>query len=357
MGKQKKIERTLEDAVNEGTNQLCDNCGLPDIISDNTRGQLVCGSCGLVAEDRTISIEQDWRAYNAEEGKNRARAEPLFNSPLSGVPSSIISEADFDASGKKLPYLKFRKLRLINKRTKKSQRSINTGLSEIKRICSQLELPNNIMRSAISFLNHSLNTDLINSYSSLNIAAASIYAAIRLARFPRTLDEIANISDIPTKKQALNVAFRGMQYLVNDESYYGWDEESSGIIRYSPSKKKLVNVYNELVKTLNIRIPMQKAEDYLFRFSTQLGLSGEYITTAKEILDDIYSQKLHLGKNPIGIAAVAIYLSSIINDVSIDSRLTQTSVAKVIGVSEITLRSNLKRLVKKMPEKYCTGFK
>lgn len=41
----------------------CQSCGDVDIITDNTTGDVVCRSCGLILGDKVINDEAEWKDY------------------------------------------------------------------------------------------------------------------------------------------------------------------------------------------------------------------------------------------------------------------------------------------------------
>jgi transcription initiation factor TFIIB len=52
--------------------------------------------------------------------------------------------------------------------------------------------------------------------------------------------------------------------------------------------------------------------------------------------------KTHIGKSPVGLAAAALYIASIMNG----ERVTQKDLAKAAGITEVTIRNRYKGLSK-----------
>jgi transcription initiation factor TFIIB len=65
---------------------------------------------------------------------------------------------------------------------------------------------------------------------------------------------------------------------------------------------------------------------------------------AAEILKDAAKKELTSGRGPTGVAAAAIYISSIL----CNERRTQREVADVAGVTEVTIRNRYKELTEKL---------
>ena len=69
----------------------CPECNSSKLIYDETRGELICGSCGLLVEEKMVDTTQEWREFDSEGSEKRRRA---------GAPStkSEMAVARLDAS-------------------------------------------------------------------------------------------------------------------------------------------------------------------------------------------------------------------------------------------------------------------
>ena len=83
------------------------------------------------------------------------------------------------------------------------------------------------------------------------------------------------------------------------------------------------------------RVPPSKPADYVSRFCSELGLSTVVHRQALRILREIDDKDGSLALSPIGTTAAAIYLAGLV----CRERRPQKLVAKVAGVSEVTLRN------------------
>ena len=84
--------------------------------------------------------------------------------------------------------------------------------------------------------------------------------------------------------------------------------------------------------------------DYVPRFCSGLTLKGEVQSRAVEILRQAGERELTSGRGPTGVAAAAIYISSILGG----ERRTQREVAEVAGVTEVTISNRYKELAEKL---------
>ena len=151
-----------------------------------------------------------------------------------------------------------------------------------------------------------VNKNLIRGRSIEGVVAASLYAACRQCGVPRTLDEVANSSRV--------------------------------------GRKEIGRTYRFMTRELKLKLMPTKPQDYVQRFCSELKLSGEVQSKAAEILKDASEKELTSGRGPTGVAAAAIYISSIL----CNERRTQREVADVAGVTEVTIRNRYKELTEKL---------
>ena len=82
------------------------------------------------------------------------------------------------------------------------------------------------------------------------------------------------------------------------------------------------------------------AVDYIPRFASQLELSNKSEAKAIEIVNESKENGFTSGKGPQGVAAAALYISSIM----LGERKSQKDVAEVAGVTEVTVRNRYKEI-------------
>ncbi len=52
---------------------VCLECGGRNIVQDLESGEVVCGGCGLVIAEPTVSMGPEWRAFTMKESQERTR--------------------------------------------------------------------------------------------------------------------------------------------------------------------------------------------------------------------------------------------------------------------------------------------
>jgi transcription initiation factor TFIIB len=166
-------------------------------------------------------------------------------------------------------------------------------MSELDRLSSQLGLTKSIKELAALLYRKLIVRRLARSRSIDAMVGAAIYAACRLRKAPRSLEEISRHSRV--------------------------------------SRKKIGQHYRLLVEKLKLRMPISDPANYVPRFITQLKMAKQQRT-------------LVTGRDPRGLAAAAIYIASIL----MDHRVTQRDIAMAAGVTEVTVRNRYKELVQKL---------
>ena len=279
---------------------LCPECN-GNVISLNQIGEIVCSDCGLVIQERSVDLSHsDKRAYTSQEKNQREHT----GAPISSLLPDIGLTTVIDRKGIKDPDLK----RAVkwNTRITWEKRNILIATTELKRICSNLNLPNHIKLEAIKLYKDAFKKKLLRGRSINSMIAASIYLAIRLKRIPRTLQEIL------------------------DES--------------SESEKDIRRCYRVLIREFNIKSPNTNPSDLIPTYIATLKLDPNIEINSTKIVN-AYSERFSTsGKDPKGIVAGAIYLACRMKGLE----LTQKDIAEVVGVTEVTLRSRYKELSTKL---------
>ena len=279
---------------------ICPECK-GQIITIQDTGEVVCSQCGLVLKERIIDFSHSGkRAFTAQEKKIRERT----GSPISILLPDMGLTTVIDKKNIVNPDLK--RAAKWNSRISWEKRNLLIATTELKRICSNLNLPDYIKIEAISLYKKAFKRKLLRGRSINGMVAACIYYACREKRIPRTLQEIL------------------------DET--------------SVSAKDVRRFYRTLIKEFNLKTPSTDPIALIPRFITELGLDSEIEGLTIKILNAYKSNISMSGKDPKGIVAGVLYLACKIRKIN----LTQKRIADTIGITEVTLRSRYKELIKKL---------
>jgi len=293
--------------------QQCPECGSNRLMRDYECAEIVCMNCGFVIAAKLADRGPEWRAFNDEQRAKRARVgAPLTYTIHDKGLSTMIDWHDRDVYGKRLsPGQKAQiyRLRKWQRRIRVSdatERNLAFALSEISKIANALNLPKNILETASVIYRKAVKERLIRGRSIQGVTAAAVYVACRQCGLARTLEEIAQASNI--------------------------------------SKKEVGRSYRFLIKELDYFIPPLKPSQYIAKFSNQLAMAGKVEEIAHKILANARELKLTSGRGPTGIAAAASYIASVLTG----ERKTQREIAEIAQVTEVTIRNRYKELVDRL---------
>ncbi|MHA1488507.1 MAG: transcription initiation factor IIB [Promethearchaeota archaeon] len=284
---------------NYNSYNACSECNGP-LISIIERGETVCSQCGLVIHERELDLSHDERrTFNRDDQIKKSRTGPPISSllPDIGLCTIIDNRYIYNANLK----------RAVKRDTHMSweTRNMLIATTELKRLCSNLNLPDYIKIAALKLYKKAFKTNLLKGRSIIGMVVACIYVTCKEKHVPRTFQEILNETHL------------------------------------SPHTiKKCCKV---LVNSLNLKVITTNPIDLVPKFITGLGLNFEIEKLTVKILQDFLTRFSISGKNPLGICAGAIYLALKLNNI----KVSQKDIAKIVGVTEVTLRSRYKELIDK----------
>lgn len=285
----------------------CPECNSISLTYDEQRGEVICNNCGLVIEEKMVDTGQESHGqFDKAEKKGRGGA-PLsmqkFDKGLTTNVGEISDIYKLDAGQTR----KFLRLKKWQERVSTSiERNLRLAMAELRRVASFLSLPTVVRDEASRVYNFVLQRGLVRGRSMESVIAACIYAACRSYNIPRTLDEIANASDV--------------------------------------ERKEIGRTYRFVIRKLAIKVTPSNPKDYIPRFASILHLSPKTQNDALKILKRADISELTSGRGPAGIAAAALYVAALIND----EKKTQREVADVAGITEVTIRNRYKELIEKL---------
>ena len=289
--------------------QTCSDCG-GDLVKDATRGETVCESCGLVVEEDAIDRGPEWRAFDSAERDEKSRVgAPTTKMMHDDGLSTNIGWQDKDANGNSLSSSqreKMQRLRTWNERFRTrdhSERNLKQALGEIDRMGSALGVPESARETASVIYRRALDEGLLPGRSIEGIATASLYAAVRQANLPQTIDDMVVVSRV--------------------------DEQ------------EFTRAYRYINRELSLQIGPPDPTNYLTKFVSELDASDELAMQARTLLDTGKAANVHSGKSPVGLAAAAIYAAGLL----VDEELTQETVSAATDVSTVTIRDRYRELL------------
>jgi transcription initiation factor TFIIB len=281
----------------------CQRCGKRNIISDSESGEIICGSCGLVISERIEESGPEHRIF-LDGGPDRSRTGDATSLRRHdrGL-ATIINPSNKDASGKSLSAsmkMTIGRLRTWDSRTqshKSTSRNFMIAFTELGRLKDKLALSDAVIEKTAYIYRKALEKGLVRGRSISALIAAAVYAACRDAETPRTINDISKVSNV--------------------------------------KRKELGKCYRKLVQDLDLKMPVIDVVQCVPRIASRLGISEKTKRYAIKMIKDYQQGGEIAGKSPMGIAATAIYLASVV----MNENLTQKDVAEAANITEVTIRN------------------
>ncbi len=287
----------------------CQRCGKGTMLTDSNTGEMFCSKCGFVATDRVEQEGPEWRSFSKEENENRTRTGTPTSLAMHDMGlATIINPINKDASGRPLTASMkstIERLRTWDSRSQVHEpvdRNFRQAFSELDRLKAKLALSDAVIEKTAYIYRKALDKGLVRGRSIPGLVAAALYAACRNTETPRTLTDVAN---------GINI-----------------------------KRKDVARCYRLLLRELDLKMPVVDPVKGVSRIASIAGLSEKTKRKAIEFLDHAAKIEVSAGKDPMGLAAAALYLACVMNG----ENKTQKDIAMAAGVTEVTIRNRYKGL-------------
>jgi len=291
----------------------CPSCSNEKIITDSESGEIICVKCGRVISDKLQEIGPEWRTFSTDETEAMTRT---------GIPqslarhdmglSTIIGRTDRDASGNKLDAAMRTRMNRLATWDMRSQlhtpkdRGLRQAFFQLDVLKDKLGLSDSIVEKTAYIYRKAQSRKLTRGRTVSGVLAAAVYIACREMGAHRTLDDIA--------------------------------------IACNVKRKELTKDFRVLHTRLGLKIPQQDPMKCIAKVASKAKLSEKTRRHAAQIMNKVTREEISAGKDPMGLAASVLYLSSIENGETI----TQSNIAEAAGVTEVTVRNRAKELRNKL---------
>lgn len=279
------------------------------MVMDDGAGELFCSNCGYVIKEKIAEMGPEWRAFSQEDKDNRSHTGSPSSLAMHDMGlATVIGTVDRDASGKSLPAAMKSTIERLRTWDGRSQvhasvdRNRRQAFSELDRLADKLNVSDVVIEKAAYIYRRALERGLIRGRSISALIAAALYASCRDTETPRTLKDISAISNI--------------------------------------KKKEIARCYRLLFKELDLRMPVVDPVKCIARIASKTGLQERTKRRAMEILRRAEAARTSAGKDPMGLAAAALYVACVMEN----ENKTQKDVAEAASVTEVTIRNRYKGL-------------
>src|ERR1700690_3594360 len=138
----KEVPKTNQHLVDK-----CPECSSKNLVHDYDSGETICGDCGLVVYEQMMDKGPEWRAFTQQEKTSKSRVgSPTSYSIHDKGLSTIISQVDRDAFGRKLPMStrlqmwRLRKWQIRSRVHSSTDRNLAQAMAEIERLSSKVNI-------------------------------------------------------------------------------------------------------------------------------------------------------------------------------------------------------------------------
>jgi transcription initiation factor TFIIB len=309
---------------------LCSICNNDfQTVSDPESGEIICKRCGIVLsdEEKGLSLhpkvqEEMTVISHANTITTATRSTnltlkhlPNNNNLLFNIESStIIGKSNVDAVGKRISndmQNKINKLRIWEQRTRytnPNERNLKYAFDNLNNIQHKLGLSNAIVEKSFYLYRKASSLGLVKGRTTKGILSAAIYLACKELENPKTLKEISDITNV---------------------------------------KIKSISKYSRLLTfELDLKpIPVIDPIKCIVKIANNLKLEEKTKRKAINILREVMREEIHIGKNPLSIAASTIYAACKNRE---DNDKTQLEIANSADISAVVVRDRYNDIINKV---------
>ena len=326
----KSISSNKNNSNSNNNTPLCLICNNDfQTVSDPESGEIICNICGIVLSEEKKSplhprVQEEMAVishtnstntntnlkYNESNSNNNNNNNILFNIES----STIIGKSNVDAVGKRISndmQNKIDKLRIIEQKTRyinAKERNLKYAFTKLNNVKHKLGLSNTILEKSFYLYRKLSSAELVKGRTTEGILSAAIYLACKELGTPKTLKEISDITNLKIKS----------------------------ISKYS----------RLLILELDLKpIPVIDPIKCIVKIANNLNLEEKTKHKAIKIMKKVIEQEIHVGKNPLAIAASTIYA---VCKTSKEKEKTQIEIANSADISAVVIRDRYNDIVKKI---------
>ena len=288
----------------------CSTCNIKEnkMVTDSVSGELVCSNCGTVVRDSIEEIGKEWTNFKDGETDKSRTGLPFSLAVHDMNLSTVIGKTNKDSTGQYIDsgmQARMNRLRIWDSRTMyrdSSSRNFTTAFLLLNRLKDKLVLTPSVVEKTAYTYRKVQEAGLIRGRTINAVLVACLYITCRELGVSRTIDELAETSNIRTKT--------------------------------------IAKIYREIVFHLQRKIPQVNCFQCIDKIANKIELSERTIRHARDLMKKVLEQEFSAGKDPMGFAGAVLYVS-----LQLDGKtIRQIDIAKAAGVTEVTIRNRAKDL-------------
>src|SRR6187431_1533671 len=271
--------------VQEEQNAECKNCIGETVVFDHGTGEKICSGCGVVLSVERESVDPSLDVNTNISSMNLGTPSSLAHHDKNL--STMISYSNVDADGVAI---------------RVEQRSAIQRMRRWNKISNNNRSYHRNLKNAFAILIR------IKDRSIKGFVVACVYASCREMNVPRTIEEIAEISDA-------------------DKIFAG-------------------KCYRLLVRKLKVRLPSIDSTSHLARIANNAKISEKTLRHAIQMMSQIKDDPISFGKDPCAIAVAVLYGACLEKG----EKTSQSRISLAGNVSVVTLRKRFLDIKKIFPQ-------
>ncbi len=285
-------------------------------ITDAESGEVICVDCGIVILDKIEDMSPEWCTFAKDRLNSMSRAGmPMSLAKHDQGLSTIIGRDNKDFTGEIIIDSSMRsiieRIRTLDYRTQTRDprgRSRRDAFRQLDRLKRELALPHPVVEKAAYIYRKVQQNAIVRGRTKTGTGAACVYIACREAEIPRTLTELAKVSNITCKE--------------------------------------ISSAYTAIVLGLDLKIPLIDPIRCLVQLANKTHVDEKIKRHGISYMKQVVDSNMSAGRDPMGLAATVLYL---VCQHYGDVTRSQKYFAEVAGVTDVTIRNRCQELRIKMP--------
>lgn len=306
---------------------ICRDCreDPPELVEDHASGDLLCGNCGLVLQQRSIDTSSEWRTFSNDDNANDdpSRVGDGPNALLNGA--QLNTNIAFGDGG-----MRSRELQRTQNKANldKGNKSLLQAYKQIGALCDGWQLPNSVADTAKHLYKDADESRLFKGKSQEALIAGCVFLACRRNQVPRSFREVMELTKV--SKKEIGRTFKLLEnFLMNKEKERGSQGTTSMVAGGTV-------VYNESYKGSTTADP----GDLCARYCSMLDMDQRTTNIAIALADKMTKTGALAGRSPLSSAAACIYMAGHM----MGQPKTAKEIMHVARVSDSTIRHAYKLL-------------
>ena len=289
--------------INQHSSTKCSLCNksATNVVTDQESNEIICVNCGSVINPiiQEVRIQSTPPNIAVESAAKSERGSAVLSRHDKGL-YTIIGKTDRDASGHKIDLEmrnrigRWRILDTRSQRTNQKERNLLSAFIYLQGLKDQLGLPDVVIEKA-AYIYRKIRERIFTKGTSIKLViTAALYIACRELMVPRTLKEIAEISDM--------------------------------------DEKKLARLYRAILFELDLKVPQTDPFKMIIKIANLCKISEKTKRYSIKLMNELINKRLFTSKDPMGMAGAIVYMASRRNG----EHIIQYQIANATGVTIIT---------------------